>query len=82
MYKKIISLILSAVLIFISSGCAVQKDNPKPTAAVKTVQRDYIKSVWITYYELSNFTAGKSESEFKSTVKSVLKDLKTRVLTE
>lgn len=71
--KKIIPLIL--VLLLIISGCSVQeKVNVENIQALNN--EEYIKAIWITYYELSEFTVDKSEDDFKSNISSVFKTLK------
>lgn len=57
MYKKII---LSILLIFTLAGCsiAVPKENKTVT------EEQYVKAVWITYYELSGFTQDSTEPGF------------------
>ena len=74
MYKKIILLLLTFSLIILSGCTAVE-----PTMnSVNQTQEDtkYVKSVWITYYELSAFTVGKTEKEFKRGITKAFKDLK------
>lgn len=71
MYKKII---FSLLLILSLVGCsiAVPKDN---NTDVKSDA--YIKSVWITYYELSSFTQDSTEQEFKKKINKAFKELKS-----
>ncbi len=57
--KKII--IMLFVLSVALCGCSVQGD----THSKRNDDSIYVKSVWLAYYELQNFTKGKGESEFK-----------------
>lgn len=67
MYKKII-FSLFIVFLLLLSGCSVQDSNSNEKSQM-------VKSVWIAYYELSEFTNGKSEKEFKSNMSNALKTL-------
>lgn len=70
MYKKII---LSILLIFTLAGCsiAVPKENKTVT------EEQYIKAVWITYYELSAFTQDSTEQDFRKKINKAFKELKS-----
>lgn len=70
MYKKII---LSILLIFTLAGCsiAVPKENKTVT------EEQYIKAVWITYYELSGFTQDSTEQDFRKKINKTFKELKS-----
>lgn len=70
MYKKII---LSILLIFTLAGCsiAVPKENKTVT------EEQYIKAVWITYYELSGFTQDSTEQDFRKKINKAFKELKS-----
>lgn len=60
--KKVIPLIL--ILCFAFSSCSLPQKNTQPV-----VQKiEYRKAVWIAYYELSEFTNGKSEYEFEQKI--------------
>lgn len=60
--KKVIPLIL--ILCFAFSSCSLPQNNTQPV-----VQKyEYRKAVWIAYYELSEFTKGKSEYEFEQKI--------------
>ncbi len=67
MYKKII---FSLFLIFLLTACSTL-----PNSSKKNNDNDYVKSVWITYYELSEFTDNASENEFKKRVGQAFKTL-------
>jgi len=67
-YKKIISSILLFVLL---AGCSVPQNNNEEA----TEKEQYVKAVWITYYELSAFTVDNSESEFKKNINKTFKKL-------
>lgn len=77
MYKKII-LPLTAIILAISlTGCSLSgADNAEKEE--KNVSVQYVKSVWITYYELSQMIIGKSQTEFKRTVSKAFKELSSR----
>lgn len=70
MYKKII---LSILLIFTLAGCsiAVPKENKTVT------EEQYVKAVWITYYELSGFTQDSTEQDFRKKINKTFKELKS-----
>lgn len=75
MYKKFILSILTLIIIF--SGCSLpQTDNGGRSE--NAVQTQYVKSVWITYYELSSFIIDKPESEFKKKISKVFKELSVK----
>lgn len=60
--KKVIPLIL--ILCFAFSSCSLPQNNTH-----QVVQKnEYRKAVWIAYYELSEFTKGKSEYEFEQKI--------------
>lgn len=67
MYKKII---FSLFLIFLLTACSTLPNSNK-----NNNDNDYVKSVWITYYELSEFTDNASENEFKKRVGQAFKTL-------
>lgn len=67
MYKKII---FSLFLIFLLTACSTLPNSNK-----NNNDYDYVKSVWITYYELSEFTDNASENEFKKRVSQAFKTL-------
>lgn len=67
MYKKII---FSLFLIFLLTACSTL-----PNSSKNNNDDDYVKSVWITYYELSEFTDNASENEFKKRVSQAFKTL-------
>lgn len=71
MYKKII---LSILLILSLAGCSLAV--PDNNNAVKEEQ--YVKAVWITYYELSSFTQDCTEQEFKKKINKAFKELKSK----
>lgn len=70
MYKKII---LSILLIFTLAGCsiAIPKENKTVT------EEQYVKAVWITYYELSGFTQDSTEQDFRKKINKAFKELKS-----
>ncbi|WP_448920078.1 glycoside hydrolase family 10 protein [Eubacterium sp.] len=60
--KKVIPLIL--ILCFTFSSCSIPQKNTQPVVQ----KNEYRKAVWIAYYELSEFTKGKSEYEFEQKI--------------
>ena len=70
--KKIITLIILVVFCF--SGCTVS-DNGTKNIAQSDDKAEYVKAVWITYYELSDFTTNKTKTEFSSNISKVFKNL-------
>lgn len=60
--KKVIPLIL--ILCFAFSSCSLPQNNTQPDVQ----KNEYRKAVWIAYYELSEFTKGKSEYEFEQKI--------------
>ncbi len=70
MYKKIILsflLILSVLVTFF--GCSILNYDDKSN------EEEYVKAVWITYYELSEFTMDSDESTFKKAISQAFKEL-------
>lgn len=67
MYKKII---LSILLIFALAGCSSVNNN------TTTTEQSYVKSVWYSYYELSELTENNDETHFKKAVTKAFKELK------
>lgn len=70
MYKKIISVVLIALCL---AGCTAQgtEKNDSPQSA------EYVKAVWMTYYELSSFTQDNDEQEFKKQISKAFKELES-----
>lgn len=60
--KKVIPVIL--ILSFAFSSCSLPQKNTQPVLQ----KNEYRKAVWIAYYELSEFTKGKSEYEFEQKI--------------
>lgn len=60
--KKVIPLIL--ILCFAFSSCSLPQNNTQPDVQ----KNEYRKAVWIAYYELTEFTKGKSEYEFEQKI--------------
>lgn len=60
--KKVIPLIL--ILCFAFSSCSLPQNNTQPVVQ----KNEYRKAVWIAYYELSEFTKGKSEYQFEQKI--------------
>lgn len=74
MYKKIILTVISVFLAFSLSSCATvaQLDSEKET------EKQYVKAVWLTYYELSSFIKDKEESDFKKSISKAFKELESK----
>lgn len=70
--KKIISLIILISIILCS--CSVSQNTGENNSA-EPVQ-EYIKAVWISYYELSEFTVSKTENEFTHSISKSFENLK------
>lgn len=60
--KKVIPLIL--ILCFAFSSCSLPQNNTQ----LVVQKNEYRKAVWIAYYELTEFTKGKSEYEFEQKI--------------
>lgn len=74
--KKIILLLL--LLSVMLSACSMETQIPESTVkdAGITVEDDYVKSVWFTYYELSPMIKDKTESECKKDIDAAFKKVK------
>lgn len=70
MYKKIISVVL---IVLCLAGCTAQgtEKSDSPQSA------EYVKAVWMTYYELSSFTQDNDEQEFKKQISKAFKELES-----
>lgn len=71
MYKKIIFALVAVMLLFLS-GCNINQSQESNKTLVGS---QYIKSVFISYYELSEFTCESNESEFKQKINKAFKEL-------
>lgn len=72
--KKIIFLLIPIILL---TGCSYNN----PATQTKTnsqSEEQYVKAVWITYYELQGFIENNSESKFTDKISSVFSDLKDK----
>lgn len=69
MYKKII---LSVLMVSFLLGCSASVYTSNPSEVVK---EEYVKSVWFTYYELSNIIKDSTEQEFYKSISRIFKDL-------
>lgn len=72
MYKKIFLCFLSVILL---CACSVQPEI-KNNDSAHISNEQYIRAVWITYYELSAFTKGNDEAQFRKSVNKTFKELK------
>ncbi len=78
--KKVFLLILSLVLVL--SGCSYSSTG-NDSAHTKTQRGDYVKSVWVAYYELQEFIKD-DESDFENEIEkrfSQLKDMGFNTIT-
>ncbi len=78
--KKVFLLILSLVLVL--SGCSYSRTG-NDSAHTKTQRGDYVKSVWVAYYELQEFIKD-DESDFENEIEkrfSQLKDMGFNTIT-
>lgn len=71
MYKKNI-LTLFFVFLFLLSGCAVKQPSEEKNLII---EQQYIKAVFIPYYEMSEFTINSNENEFKNKINKAFKKL-------
>lgn len=72
--KKLIFLLIPILLL---SGCTGNNFNTQ-TKSKSQSNEQYVKAVWITYYELQDFIEDKSESKFTDKISSVFSDLKDK----
>lgn len=72
MYKKII---LSVFLVLSLVGCSLSMPQEKINNQPAQKEAQYIKAVWMTYYELSGFTQDHTEQEFKKEIGKAFKEL-------
>ncbi|MDE6469879.1 MAG: family 10 glycosylhydrolase [Eubacterium sp.] len=75
MYKKII---LSVLLMLSLVGCSLSLPQEKNSANPAQKEEQYIKAVWMTYYELSGFTQDHTEQEFKKEIGKAFKELASK----
>lgn len=71
MYKKIFLIILS--LLFLN-GCSFVQNNSN-NITNSNDKKNRVKSVWMSYYELSEFTKEHTEQEFQKDISSAFKNL-------
>lgn len=57
------------------SGCSFSL--PQMTNNQEDTKEEYVKAVWVTYYELSTFTQDNTEQEFKKQINKAFKELKS-----
>uniref|UniRef100_UPI004025F017 family 10 glycosylhydrolase n=1 Tax=Eubacterium sp. TaxID=142586 RepID=UPI004025F017 len=74
MYKKII---LSIFLVFCLAGCTFTADNSKINENADN-QNTYVKSVFIAYYELSEFTKNSDKKSFTKSISKAFKELSNK----
>lgn len=75
MHKKII---LSVMLMLSLAGCTFALPQEKANNAPVQKEAQYIKAVWMTYYELSGFTQDHTEQEFKKEISKAFKELSSK----
>ena len=75
--KKVILILLSLTILL--CGCSFEAQNDEKQTVqpfISSVKKDeYIKSVWITYYELRELIGNRGENEFKRNVNGAFKEL-------
>lgn len=67
-------IIIVFLCIFLLSGCTIQNVNSKPSESMKP-ENDYVKAVWIAYYELQEFTKDSTEKEFTKNIDKAFSEL-------
>lgn len=72
MYKKIISVVMLFLVIMSFIGCQTTQKSSESDD-----EKQYVKAVWLTYYELSGFIKDKTEDEFKKSITTAFKELKS-----
>lgn len=83
--KKIFLILLACTLLM--SGCSNVNTNAQKTQATNnsdsspvqntiSAKNEYVKSVWLTYYELEKLTKDSSESEFTSKSQELVEEIK------
>lgn len=69
--KKIFAVIISVIFLF--SGCSAAQNSQTQSSS----NADYVKSVWITYFELEQFTSSsETADEFKEVIRGVFEVVK------
>lgn len=61
-------------MMLLFSGCTLENDNN--SNIITNEVKVYVKSIWITYYELSNYTKDNDEKAFAKNIKALFKELK------
>ncbi|MBE6719502.1 MAG: hypothetical protein E7571_02455 [Ruminococcaceae bacterium] len=72
--KKII--LITVLFCFLMSACSLDAVNTEFTtenASIIKYDSDYVKSVWFTYYELSDMIKGRRSEEFTKSIKDAFK---------
>lgn len=72
--KKALFLFLSICILL--SGCTTTTTPKQNNTIIKTKEIAITKSIWITYYELSSYTKGKTEKEFRASIEKLFNELK------
>lgn len=72
--KKLIIIPVCIITLMLSSCTQYRIENPD-TNTTTVSHHEYVKSVWIAYYELSDIISQKDENEFYSSFDDVLKEL-------
>lgn len=72
MYKKIILTVLSLIIALSLSSCSTTTKSSESNP-----EKQYVKAVWLTYYELSSFIKDKEEDEFKKSITKTFKELES-----
>ena len=74
MHNKIICFFLAILTVFSFGGCTSDKNTENKTND-SIANAQYVRSVWLTYYELSSMIIDHSESKFKKEISKVFKNL-------
>ena len=69
-------LFIAFLCIFLLSGCS-NTVQPQQTTEIQKVDNEYVKAVWIAYYELQDFIKGNNETEFKKKINNAFSELNT-----
>ena len=72
--KRIFLIILCIILSF--TGCSTTKSNNKNESSLVNSSQQYIKSVWLCYFELSQLIKNNDENQFKSIITNKILELK------
>lgn len=69
--KKVVCLLLSLVFLVSLCSCAVKRENPAEKQDSPKVNYDYVKAVWLPYYEIGEMLDGLDKSGAKQEFEKV-----------